>query len=342
MPSMVVGIGWHMIGAAAAASFYAPIEKVKKWSWETAWAVAGIFSWVLLPIGVSLVLLPHFGSYYSSFATPLLAKVFLFGCMWGIGNVSYGLTMRYMGMSLGIGVAIGVTLIIGTLVPPVMHGQFVTLFRSRSGVYTMAGILVALVGIAIVSMAGHQKERAQGISHEKFDLKKGLLLAILCGIFSSGMSFAIDAARPMTAVAQHLGVKPLYAALPGYVIIMGGGALVNFAYCFTRLGLVKDLSIRHDFSQKRSTILINSCMAASGGVMWYLQYFFYSWGEASIPSSLFFVNWMLHMSLYVLFGGIVGLALGEWRDAGHRPIRWLWVGMAVIIAAANLIGIGAS
>ncbi|MGB7189678.1 MAG: L-rhamnose/proton symporter RhaT, partial [Acidobacteriaceae bacterium] len=156
MPSIVAGIGWHMIGAAAAASFYAPIEKVKKWSWETTWAIAGIFSWVLLPIGVSLYLLPHFGAFYAGFDHSLLAKVFLFGCLWGIGNVSYGLTMRYMGMSLGIGVAIGVTLIVGTLVPPLMHGEFLALFASSSGVYAMAGIGLALVGIAVVSWAGHQ------------------------------------------------------------------------------------------------------------------------------------------------------------------------------------------
>jgi L-rhamnose-H+ transport protein len=342
MPSIIAGIGWHMVGAAAAASFYAPIEKVKKWSWETTWAVAGIFSWVLLPIGVSLFLLPHFGAFYAGTSFSILAKVFLFGCMWGIGNVNYGLTMRYLGMSLGIGVAIGVTLIVGTLVPPLVHGQFPALFTSGSGVWTMAGIAVALAGIAIVAWAGHQKERALGIGAEEFDLRKGLLLAILCGIFSSGMSFAIDAARPMAAAAQQVGVKPLYAALPSYVIIMGGGALVNFAYCFARLGFRKDLSLRRDLAQSGSTLLTNGCMAAAGGIMWYLQFFFYAWGSASIPVRLFFVNWMLHMSFYVLFGGVVGLALGEWRGAGSRPIRWLWVGMAVIIAAANLIGLGAT
>ena len=111
--------------------FMAPIEKVKKWSWETTWAVAGLFSWILLPIGVSLVLLPDFHAFYASLGTHLLWKVALFGAMWGVGNVSYGLTMRHLGMSLGIGVAIGVTLIVGTLVPPVMHGQAAMLFATQ-------------------------------------------------------------------------------------------------------------------------------------------------------------------------------------------------------------------
>jgi L-rhamnose-H+ transport protein len=342
MPSIITGIGWHMIGAACAASFYAPIEKVKQWSWESTWAVAGIFSWVILPIGVSLMLLPNFGAFYAGIPWAVLIPVFLFGCMWGVGNVNYGLTMRYLGMSLGIGVAIGVTLVIGTLVPPIIHGQLIHLLTTSSGAYTMGGILTALIGIAVVTYAGHQKERAQGVSAEEFNLRKGLILAVLCGIFSSGMSFAIDAARPMATAAHQLGVNHLYDALPAYVIIMGGGALVNFAYCFTRLGFVKNISIAKDLAQPRRILFVNAALAATGGIMWYFQFFFYAWGQANVPSRLFFINWMLHMSLYVLFGGIVGLSLGEWRGAGKRPVRWLWVGMLIIILAANLIGLGAT
>jgi len=340
MPAVLAGIGWHMLGAASAASFYAPIEKVKKWSWETTWAVAGIFSWILLPLTVSFILLPHFQGFYAGIPTAVLLRTFLFGCMWGVGNVNYGLTMRYLGMSLGIGVAIGVTLVVGTIIPPLFHGQFIYLFTSRSGLFTMVGIILALIGIAIVSWAGHQKEQLLGVRTEEFDLRKGLLLAVLCGIFSSGMSFAIDAARPMTAAAQHAGVKPLYAALPSYVVIMGGGALVNFAYCFFRLALRKELSLRRDLSEPGATLLLNGCMAASGGILWYFQFFFYAWGAANIPARLSFVNWMLHMSGYVLFGGLVGLALGEWQAARGRPVRLLWAGIIVIIAAANLVGLG--
>jgi L-rhamnose-H+ transport protein len=329
-----------MVGAASAASFYAPIEKVRKWSWETTWAVAGIFSWILLPVGVSLILLPHFREFYASIPAGVLTKTFLFGCMWGIGNVNYGLTMRYLGMSLGIGVAIGVTLVVGTMMPPLMHGRFFDLFTSRSGQFTLAGIVLALVGIAVVSWAGHEKELRLGARVEEFSLSKGLLLAVLCGIFSSGMSFAIDVARPIAAEAQHVGVKALYAALPSYVIIMGGGALINFGYCFFRLAWKKDISLRRDLAEPRRVLLINACMAASGGIMWYLQFFFYAWGAASIPARLSFANWMLHMSGFVLFGGLIGLALGEWRAARGKPVRLLWVGMTIIIAAANLVGLG--
>jgi L-rhamnose-H+ transport protein len=338
--SIIAGVGWQIVGAACAASFYAPIEKVKRWSWETTWAVAGLFSWILLPIGVSLFLLPDFHGFYASMDPHLLLKVALFGAMWGVGTVSYGLTMRYLGMSMGIGIAIGVTLVVGTLIPPFLHGQAAMLFTTRSGQLTLAGVLVALIGVIIVSYAGHQKEIQLSGEVREFNVKLGLLLAVLCGIFSSGMSFAIDAARPMEAAALHLGVNPLYAALPSYVIIMGGGAVVNMSYCFIRLAALKRLSVRADLAQPGGTLLRNGLLAATGGIMWYLQFFFYAWGAANVPQRLFYVNWMLHMSMYVLCGGLVGLALGEWAGVGRRPLRLLWAGILVIIAAANLVGLG--
>lgn len=341
MPAILAGIGWHMVGAASAASFYAPIEKVKRWSWETTWAVAGIFSWVLLPIGVSWLLLPHFGAFYASIPSAVLWKMALFGAMWGVGNVNYGLTMRYLGMSLGIGVAIGVTLVVGTVVPPLLRGQAAMLFETRGGLLNMAGVVVALIGVAIVSYAGHQKEEQLKTGEPtEFNVMLGLGLAVMCGIFSSGMSFAMDAAAPLRQAAEGIGVNHLYSALPAYVFIMGGGALVNFTYCFGRLAMVKKISLREDLKQPQSTMVRNSMLAATGGIMWYLQFFFYAWGQANIPERLSYVNWMLHMSGYVLFGGIVGLALGEWAGVTSRPIRLLWLGIAVIILAANLVGLG--
>ena len=338
--AILAGIGWHMVGAACAASFYAPIGKVKKWSWETTWAVAGFFSWILLPISISYILLPNFHAYYAAQPTRLLVTIALFGAMWGVGNVSYGLTMRHLGMSLGIGVAIGVTLVVGTLEPLARHGQLLTLFTTRSGMFSAAGIAVALIGVAIVSYAGHQKEQQLGAEVKEFNVTLGLALAVLCGIFSAGFSFGLDAATPLRTAALALGVNPLYARLPSYVLIMGGGAIVNMTYCFTRLAFKRSLSLRADLAQPASILLKNSAMAASGGIMWYLQFFFYAWGEANIPVRLGYVNWMLHMSIYVLCGGLVGLALGEWRGVGSRPLRLLWGGILVIIAAANLVGLG--
>ena len=193
--AITMGIFWHLIGAASAACFYAPFKKVKKWSWETMWSVGGIVSWIILPWAISALLLPNFWAYYSSFSLSTLLPVFLFGAMWGIGNINYGLTMRYLGMSMGIGIAIGITLIVGTLMTPIINGNFDVLINTEGGRMTLLGVLVALIGVGIVTRAGQLKERKMGIKAEEFNLKKGLVLAVMCGIFSAGMSFAMNAAK---------------------------------------------------------------------------------------------------------------------------------------------------
>ena len=277
--AITMGIFWHLIGAASAACFYAPFKKVKKWSWETMWSVGGIVSWIILPWAISALLLPNFWAYYSSFSLSTLLPVFLFGAMWGIGNINYGLTMRYLGMSMGIGIAIGITLIVGTLMTPIINGNFDVLINTEGGRMTLLGVLVALIGVGIVTRAGQ-----------------------LCGIFSAGMSFAMNAAKPMHEAAAALGVDPLYVALPSYVVIMGGGAIINLGFCFIRLAKVKDLSLKADFSLAKPLIIHNVLLSALGGLMWYLQFFFYAWGHARIPAQYDYISWMLHMSFYVLLG----------------------------------------
>ncbi|EHD22308.1 MULTISPECIES: L-rhamnose/proton symporter RhaT [Brenneria] len=338
--SIMLGIFWHLVGAASAACFYAPFKKVRQWSWETMWSLGGFFSWLVLPWSISAILLPDFWGYFSSFPLSTLLPVFLFGAMWGIGNVNYGLTMRYLGMSMGIGIAIGITLIVGTLMTPILQGKFGVMIRSTGGQITLAGVFVALAGVAIVSYAGVLKERALGISTEEFNLKKGLVLAVMCGVFSAGMSFAMDAAVPMHEEAKNVGISPLYVALPSYVVIMGGGAIVNLCYCFVRLAIKPELSLKADLSLGKSLLLANALFSILGGVMWYLQFFFYAWGHANIPSEFHYVSWMLHMSFYVLCGGIVGLLLKEWGGVGKKPIRVLSLGALVIILAANIVGLG--
>lgn len=338
--SILLGIFWHFIGATSAACFYAPLKKVTNWSWETMWSIAGLFSWVLLPWIISYFLLPDFWHYYQSFNLSTLLPVFLFGAMWGIGNISYGLTMRYLGISMGIGVAIGITLIVGTLMTPILQGKFIQLLSTIGGKMTILGVIIAVIGVAVVSYAGLLKEKMMGVTNEEFNLKKGLLLAIMCGIFSAGMSFAMSWATPMQYKAIELGVNPLYSALPSYVVIMGGGAIINLGYCAIRLLFKPNLSFKKDLSVPFSLLITNIIFAAMGGIMWYLQFFFYAWGHANIPTEYGFISWMLHMSFYVLCGGIVGLILKEWKNTGKRPTRVLCIGCLIIVLATNIVGLG--
>lgn len=169
--AITMGIFWHLIGAASAACFTLR-SKSKKWSWETMWSVGGIVSWIILPWAISALLLPDFWAYYSSFSL-YAAACFSVRRYVGIGNINYGLTMRYLGMSMGIGIAIGITLIVGTLMTPIINGNFDVLINTEGGRMTLLGVLVALIGVGIVTRAGQLKERKMGIKAEEFNLKKG-------------------------------------------------------------------------------------------------------------------------------------------------------------------------
>ena len=150
----------------------------------------------------------------------------------------------------------------------------------------------------------------------------------------------LDELRALPSVRSLERVNTLQSVYGKRVIIMGGGALVNMSYCLIRLAAVKKLSLRADLAQPGPVLMRNAALAATGGIMWYLQFFFYAWGAANIPQSMSYVNWMLHMSIYVLCGGIVGLALGEWKGVRGRPLQLLCAGIVIIIVAANLVGLG--
>ena len=142
------------------------------------------------------------------------------------------------------------------------------------------------------------------------------------------------------AAATALGVNPLYARLPSYVLIMGGGAIVNLSYCFIRLAALKRISLRADLAQPRPILFKNAALAATGGIMWYLQFFFYAWGEANIPAA------PLLRQLDAAHEHLRPLRRPR-RPRPRRverrsqpPRRLLWAGILVIIAAANLVGLG--
>jgi L-rhamnose-H+ transport protein len=204
----------------------------------------------------------------------------------------------------------------------------------------MFGLLVAIFGVGIVTNAGMLKENLLKNTEKAFSMKKGIPIAITCGIFSAGFAFGLEFATTIQNNALALGVNPLYALLPSYGIIMGGGAVINFTFCIFRLATKKELSVKKDLSQPASLLMPSALLAISAGVCWYLQFFFYSWGVANVPVELGFINWMLHMSIYVLAAAVVGLALSEWKGIGGKPYRILWLGIIVIIISANIVGLG--
>lgn len=333
-----LGIFYHLLGALAAASFYIPIKLVKNWEWEASWLVNGVASWLIMPALVSALLLPDPIGFFIAIPPPVVAKTLLFGALWGLGGLTFGMTLRYLGLSVGYGVAIGITLVVGTLTPPLLNGSLASLLTTRSGIIALTGVMVAVAGIALTTVAGRKKEQRSGVINSELNVRKGVAIAIFCGVTSAFMAFAINAAQPIQTLALAAGVDPLYQVMPGYVIIMLGGFITNFIYCVCKARRNHTLEkIRRDPSHLWRNVLLS----ATGGVIWYLQFFFYGWGHVQMTGvHLAFVSWTFHMSMLVLCGGIWGFILKEWQKCSLTPLIWQTAGMATIVLSTVIIGLG--
>jgi L-rhamnose-H+ transport protein len=243
-----LGVFLHWLGGLASGSFYVPYKGVKKWSWETYWLVGGIFSWVICPwLFAYFMTKDLFGVLGQQSATTLWWTYF-FGVLWGLGGLTYGLTMRFLGLSLGTGVALGYCAAFGTLVPPIFKAltpnfsvfangaSIVDIAKSTSGQVTLAGVGVCLVGIAIAALAGWTKEAQMPEEQKKqsikeFDFKKGIAVATFCGIMSACFAFALQAGKDINAASLAAGTNKIWTGLPTLPVLLLGGFTTNFIWC---------------------------------------------------------------------------------------------------------------
>lgn len=244
-PNPFFGVLLHWLGGLASGSFYVPYKGVKKWSWETYWLVGGIFSWIICPwLAAYFITNDLFGVLkQQSFST--LGWTYFFGLMWGLGGLTYGLTMRYLGLSLGTGVALGYCAAFGTLIPPIFKAimpnlpvgaSIVDIAHSTSGKVTLLGVFVCLLGIAIAAFAGYTKEAQMPEEQKKnaikeFSFKKGILVATFCGIMSACFAFGLQAGKDINAASLAAHTNPIWTGLPALPVVLLGGFTANFIWC---------------------------------------------------------------------------------------------------------------
>jgi L-rhamnose-H+ transport protein len=338
----VVGIFYHALGGFAAGSFYIPYSRIKNWAWEVYWLVGGLFSWILAPWIVSLLAVPDLRALLAELSPEQIIWPYLFGILWGIGGLTFGLTMRYLGMSLGMAFALGLTATFGTLIPPIYFDQFGLLVSNLSGLVTLGGVMVCLIGIAITGKAGILKDRE--LSQEEktaqikeFNLKKGIWVAILAGIMSACFAFGIAAGKPIAELAIKMGTAKLFSNSPIFIFILLGGFTTNFIWCLS-LSL-KNRTIRDYLKTENTPILNNYFFSALAGITWYLQFMFYGMGTTKM-GAYDFASWSIHMAFIIIFSNMWGLILQEWKGSGKVTIRTILAGLVVLVLSTMIIGLG--
>ena len=345
---VLLGIIYHSIGGFASGSFYMPFNKVKKWAWESYWIVGGLFSWLIVPPLAAWLTIPGFGEFIAGASEKVLFFTFFMGLMWGIGGLSYGLGVRYLGMSLGNSVVLGFCAAFGAIIPSIyyninpMEGKisFTDMMATPGGRLVLIGVLVCIVGIAISGRAGMLKEREMSVELQKksvpeFALAKGLAIAILSGILSSFFNFGIEAGKPMALAAVEAGRNPLFQNNVTFVVILWGGLTTNLIW--TAILSIKNKTYG-DFFDKNSPIAKNVMFSALAGTTWFLQFFFYGMGESKLGNGA--SSWILHMSTIILTANMWGIYRKEWKGVSVRTKTTIIVGISVIIASVFIVGLG--
>src|SRR5438874_258627 len=237
----VVGVVYHWLGGLASGSFYVPYRGVKRWAWETSWLAGGFFSWIIAPWILASLLTKDLFAVLGQAPASALFWAFFFGLLWGVGGLTFGLTMRYLGLSLGMAVVLGLCAAFGTLMPPIFRGEFmIQVVGTTSGRVILFGIFVCLLGIGAAGLAGISKERVmspeqQRAAIQEFDLRKGVGVAVLSGVMSACFAYGLAAGDPIKTLTLQHGTAELWQGLPVLVIVLVGGFLTNFVWCLILL-----------------------------------------------------------------------------------------------------------
>jgi L-rhamnose-H+ transport protein len=339
-----LGVLFHAVGGLASGSFYLPFRKVKQWSWESAWIVGGVASWIIVPWLMGSLTVNGLTDSIASATGETLWWTYFFGVLWGIGGLTFGLAMRYLGISLGMAIALGYCSAFGTLIPPIWEGRFHELVSTRTGLFTLAGVAVCLLGIAVCGRAGMRKERELNAEQQKaavaeFNLKKGIGVATVSGVLSACFSFGLAAGKPIADNAVQFGTDPLWQNNAIYPVLLFGGFTTNFIWCLFLNRRNKSFA---DYGNKKTPLFSNYFWAMLAGTTWYFQFFFYGMGHSKLDKTLDFASWTLHMAFIIAFSTLWGLLLREWAGASRRTFAVVWAGLLLILFSTVLIGLGSS
>ena len=377
-----LGVIYHWIGGFASATNFIPFRGIKRWSWEIYWLIQGFAAWIIAPLVLGSLFIPNmFGIIRQVYAADPAAIHFalLYGILWGVGGITFGLAIRYLGIALGYAIALGLCAAFGTIVPPIYDGQFGTILHQTSGQVILFGVLVCVIGVAVNGAAGVSKdeeftfeEKAEA-GEQDFDLRKGVAIAVLAGFMSSFFAFGLRAGKPIGDLTRDqliAGGHPervVLQNLPVLVIVLWGGFITNFIWSWVLI--IKNGSAAQfigtpgmnpmratpvsgntmaDFDPEdpeysetlsASTLLSNYFFAALAGVVWYFQFFFYSMGTTKM-GKYDFSSWTLHMASIIIFATLWGIFLKEWKGTSSRTKTLVASGLILLIGSTVIVGYG--
>lgn len=342
---IIFGIILIAVGAFSAGSFAVPFEKIKGWHWETYWLIFSGGGYILFPLMSCILFVPNWLKTLQNTPPNVLITVFLLGAVYGIGNLSFGLSLRYLGLSLGYALSLGLMLVIGTLIPPLIDGRLKLMIEASGGNLLLSGVMVAAVGTAFSAWGGIAKDKAlskesKQESVKEYDLVKGILAALLVGITGSAMALGFEQGLTLVALAEQQGANPLFSMMPVFLVLLLGTFVSTIIWCFylavknkSTQNFVKGTTIR--------TLYRNYAFGLLAGLLWFSQFIFYGMGKSKM-GPFTFTSWGILMALTIGFASVWGLIRGEWKGAPLKVFSIMVGSLIILVVASFMIGMSGS
>jgi len=298
-PNPILGTGLHALGGISAASCYLPYQRTK-WSWGSFWIVQANFAWVIVPLLIAFLTVPDLVTVFRESPPSAIFIPMLLGAIYGFGGMSFGFAIRHIGYSMTYTMAIGISSIVGFLVPLLLAGQIFDFFTATGGGTLLIGIFLSLTGIFLCGAAGYRKERflkSTNPSGQSFNMGRGLALTVFAGILSGIFGVGLELAQPIADVAASHGAGHFE------------GNARNFLF------------------------------SALGGSLWYIQFFFYGVGHVRMGKFMA-ASWVIHMSMLIFFSYLVGILMKEWKNLKKSIILVLIAGLLVLLTSFIVMSLG--
>ena len=338
----ILGTGLHAIGGISAASCYLPGTQTRNWSWHTFWLVQASFAWVIMPVVVGWLTVPGFFNILTNAPSKPFWIAFLLGAVYGFGGMSFGKAINHVGFSLTYTISIGISAVVGTILPLLIFGGLGHYFSRTGGMVVLTGMILSILGVVICGWAGFKKERdLKEISVDtiKFNMTVGLILTIIAGVLSGVFNLSLEYGQPIADMAAENGAGN-YQGNAKMIISTSGCFAVNFIWFIIvaiRKKTLKEFLPNQHLSGK--VVFRNWSWSALAGTLWCLQFFFYGMGHVKM-GNFQFASWVLHMSMLIFFSYIVGMILKEWKKVKPKTYTLLIVGLIILVASFCITSYG--
>jgi len=336
---VVNGVLYHAVGASGAALCYTPQKGVKGWSWQTYWLAQALICWLVLPLVVAYLTIPHLMNVLKEAPAYAMQRSFLLGMAYGIGGTAFGIAIRYVGFSLTYAIAVGISCVLGTLLPPFVRGTLDDVMKSNGAAFLIAGVAMGAIGIALCGVAGRNKEKdiaANENNKTGFSLAKGLPLCFLAGILSALYGFSLDQGQPIADVAAKYGAGNFQGNVI-YIFSNSGAFITTLLYCLYLHN--KEKTFYQYGTANGNSLSGNYILSLLTGLLWYGQFFFYGLGHVRMGQYKF-TSWAIHMIMLVLFSSVAGLVMKEWKNTSPKTKQWLIAALLVLVIAVLLLTYG--